>query len=249
MEVRGQPSSTIVRHSGAHSSAAQSPPGGWCGSTAPRRPRAGGVARFGDGAVGIVAGDVGHPDQAVGRVRAEVGEPVVVRGVPGPHEFRVATRERRAHGGAEQHLGVDAVDVLVLHAWAGIPPAGADLAEPAHAHRVVLGATAGGGGERHHRLPLSLEDLEVALVGALDRRRPVAELGGEVLSPHLRRRVHVRVRRHRPERSFAHELPPALVRAVTSILDSPSCPVNPSVGWATAHHANLRQQTAYSPRS
>ena len=36
----GHPSSTIVRHSGAHSSAAQSPPGGWCGSTAPRRPRA-----------------------------------------------------------------------------------------------------------------------------------------------------------------------------------------------------------------
>ena len=179
----GHPSSTIVRHSGAHSSAAQSPPGGWCGSTAPRRPRAARGAGFGDGAIGVVARDVGHPDQAVGRVRAEVGEPVVVRGVAGPGELRVATRERRAHGGAEEDLGVDAVDVLVLHARAGLPPAGADLVEAAHAHRVFLGATAGGCRERHHRAPLSLEHLEIALVGPLDRRRPVAELRGEVLAP------------------------------------------------------------------
>ena len=56
-------------------------------------------ARFGDGAVGVVARDVGHPDQAVGRVRAEVGEPVVVRAVarPGrvPGRGSEAARPRR----------------------------------------------------------------------------------------------------------------------------------------------------------
>ena len=171
-------------------------------------------AGFGDGAIGVVARDVGHPDQAVGRVRAEVGEPVVVRGVAGPGEFRVAARERRAHGGAEEDLGIHAVDVLVLHARAGLPPAGADLVEAAHAHRVFLGPPAGGRRERHHRAPLSLEDLEVALVGPLDRRRPIAELGGQVLTPHVRRWVDMRVRRHGPERSFAHECPPAVLRTV-----------------------------------
>ena len=48
-------------------------------------------------------------------------------------------RKRRAHGGAEENLGIHAVDVLVLHARGRAPPAGADFVETAHAHGVFLG--------------------------------------------------------------------------------------------------------------
>ena len=162
------------------------------------------VARLGDRDVGVVQRDVGHPDEPVGRIRAEVGEPPVVGGEADTGEVGVAARERGADGRAEQDLGVDAVDVLVLHARGRLEPAGADVGEAPHAHRILLGATTGCRREGHHRLSLSLEHLEVALVGPLDGRRAVPELGRQVLGPHLRRRIDVRVRRDSPERSFAH---------------------------------------------
>ena len=136
------------------------------------------VARLGDRDVGVVQREVGHPDESVGRVRAEVGEPAVVRGEARAGEVGIAAREWRAHSCTEEHLGVHAVDVLVLDARTRLPPARAHLVEAAHTHRVLLGATARRRRQRHHRPALSLEHLEVTLVGPLHRRRAIRNSAG-----------------------------------------------------------------------
>src|SRR3954467_10173043 len=58
-----------------------------------------------EGVVGVVAWDATHADQPGGCVGAEVGEPPVVGGEPGPRERRVLAHQRRLSDAAEEDLG------------------------------------------------------------------------------------------------------------------------------------------------
>ena len=175
-----------VRHSGAHSSAAQSPAGGLVREHRATQTAVGGVARLGDGAGGIVAGDVGHPDRAGPGANEQKSPSQWLYAVyPARVSAGSRARERRAHGGAEEDLGVDAVDVLVVDAdGRGAHPPGRGLVEAGG--RSWCSPRAGGRrrvGERHDRPPLPSKTSKSASSVRSSDRRPIAELGGRGTPP------------------------------------------------------------------
>jgi hypothetical protein len=150
---------------------------------------------FRDRALRRVDRDRGHPEQAVGRVRRVVGQPAVVAAHAVEVQCGVGGLQRSAD---VEHFGIDAVEVHVLDALDRIAGTGAPVLELADVEGELLGLLPRQVVEGHDRRALALEHAHVAVVGLLDARRPVAELGRQVLLPRLVGHGHVRVGRDEP---------------------------------------------------
>ena len=168
---------------------------------------------LGERAVDAAVRDQREAAEARGRVLDVLGEPVVVRAhhrlvvldvVVG--DDRVAEAGRRV-----EHLGVDAVAVHLLEPRRGIVAAAPDVLE-AHPAPHLLGLEPGA---RVHperdRVGDAFEHPRVALLEALDARRPVAVLRRHPVDPEVGRLVDVAVGRDEPVRltgALGHELQP-----------------------------------------
>ena len=148
--------------------------------------------------------DRGHAQQPPRRVGRVVRQPPVVSAHAVEPECGIGRHQRSAH---VEDLRVDAVGVHVGDARGRIPCARPLVLELPHVERELLRRLPREVVERHDRRPLPLEHAEVALVGALDARRPVAELGVEVLLPRVVGHGDVRVRGD--QAVLGHLLPPS----------------------------------------
>ena len=136
--LTGTPSSSHRSHNGSHAGShrpGRSWPGGRLGSRIPPEgcEGGGGPPHLGQRIVDVVGEDLGHAGPAARHQRAEVGQPAIVGLDPGPPALVVGRRRRegqqaplleeRGHGVREQHLGGDAVGVVLGQASVGVPAA------------------------------------------------------------------------------------------------------------------------------
>ena len=137
-------------------------------------------------------------DQPLGRERAELGDPLVVRAEAGGLVVAVGVvaedhPDRRVH-----HLCAHAVDVLVREARFGIPTAAVQLVEGVAAVEPdLLGRSTGRGDEphRHERLAVVHEHDVAERLVVLEARRAVAVRGIDAVDVRARRLGDVRVGR------------------------------------------------------
>ena len=145
-----------------------------------------------DRRVDTESGNTAEADQPIRRLLDELaGQPVVVRLHAGQVEFGIGVRKEVAHHArrAEQHLGIDAVGILLGEAGVGVkvPLIGGGKGHARPADFIVFSARRGIDADRSRRdVGRELPGLAAVAVGD-DARAFVVELLGHVLGPDVRR--------------------------------------------------------------